>query len=305
MPPVTTPPPAAAVPRPRRAAGGLLRLARPAEWAKNVLVLAPLVFAGLATEAAAAVDAMLAFAAFCLVASAGYAVNDVVDAPLDREHPVKRHRPVAAGEVLPREALAAAAAATAAALALGALAGGAALLGVLAAYAAVTAAYSLALKRVVIVDVMTIAGCFELRVVAGTVAVGVEGSSWLFVCTGAAALLFGMTKRRQEAMSELHDGRRTRPVLEHYSVPFLDQAVALTTAMAVVSYTIYAVEAPLAGDTMLLTVPPVLYAVLRYLHLIYTEGRTEDAAELALRDPGMLAASVTWLVTALVLVELA
>ena len=250
----------------------------------------------------AVLDAGLAFVAFCLISSAGYAFNDTLDAPLDRDHPQKRNRPVASGAIGPASALAVAVTGAIAALAVAAVVR-AELIAVVAGYGALTAAYSLGLKRLVIVDVMAITGCFLLRVVGGTVAVDVEGSSWLFVCTGSAALFLGFTKRRQEARSEAHDGRRTRPVLEHYTVPFLDQMVSLVTAMAIISYTIYATESPLAGDEMLLTVPPVLYALFRYLYLIYVRERSEDAARLIVRDPGMLAASATWLAVALVLIE--
>jgi 4-hydroxybenzoate polyprenyltransferase len=286
---------------PRRALA-LLRLARPAEWAKNVLVVAPLVFSG-RDSAGAIGSALLALIAFCLVSSAGYALNDTRDAPLDREHPVKRRRPVAAGIVPPRVALAAGAAWALLGFAVAAAAGGLGLVGVIAAYAALTVAYSLRLKAVVILDVMTIAACFLARVFGGAVAVDVKASAWLLVCTGSVALFLGFTKRRQEAMSELHDARRTRPVLEHYSLPFLDQMVSLVTAMAILSYTIYATDSFLVGDRMLFTVPPVLYALFRYLYLIYDRRDPRDAAELLFHDPGMLVASVTWLATAIVVIH--
>lgn len=282
--------------------GAFIALARPLDWLKNALVLAPLLFAGLLSDGDAVRDALLAFAAFCLMASAGYAVNDTVDAPLDRDHPTKHRRPVASGSLSVPAALAFGLATAVAALAVAAAVRWE-LVAAVGAYGALTLAYSLGLKRLVIVDVMAISGCFLLRVIGGTVAVDVEGSSWLFVCTGAAALLLGFTKRRQEARSEVHDGRRTRPVLEHYTVAFLDQMVSLITAMAIVSYTIYATESPLAGDEMLLTVPSVLYALFRYLYLIYVRERTEDAATLIVRDPGMLVASTSWLAIALVLIE--
>ena len=143
-----------------------------------------------------------------------------------------------------------------------------------------------------------------MRVIGGSVAVDVRPSAWLLVCTGSAALFLGFTKRRQEAMSERHDGRQTRPVLEHYSLPFLDQMVSLVTAMAILSYTIYATDSPIGGDRMLLTVPPVLYALFRYLYLIYDRQETRDAADLILHDPGMRAASVTWLLAAIAVIQL-
>jgi 4-hydroxybenzoate polyprenyltransferase len=281
-----------------------LRLARPVEWLKNVLVLAPLVFGGRLDDLGAIVAAALAFVAFCLVSSAGYAVNDTIDAPLDREHPVKARRPIASGVIRPAEALWAAGLAALAALLLAVVTAGVGLAAVVAVYALLTVSYSLGLKRLVIVDVMVIAACFLTRVIGGSVAVDVEPSAWLLVCTGAVALFLGFTKRRQEAMSEARDWRRTRPVLEHYSIPFLDQMVSLVTAMAIISYTIYATDAPLGGQRMLATVPPVLYALFRFLYLVYDRHETRDVAQLVLRDPGLLAAAAVWLLAAVVVVQL-
>ena len=129
----------------------------------------------------------------------------------------------------------------------------------------ITAAYSLVLKRLVILDVMTIASLFILRVVAGAVAVGAQASEFLLVCTGMLALFLGFTKRRQEAILEEADPvevegvRATRPVLEHYSLPFLDQMIAMVTAAAIIRYVIYAVDSPRIGSKMLATAPSVLY----------------------------------------------
>ncbi len=134
-------------------------------------------------------------------------------------------------------------------------------------------------KRLVILDVMTIASLFLLRVVAGAVAVEAHASEWLLLCTAMLALFLGFTKRRQEAMSlppeaSLPPARSpaksdTRPVLEHYSLPFLDQMVAMVTAAAIISYAIYAVNSPIIGTKMLATAPSVLYGIFRYLYLIY------------------------------------
>jgi 4-hydroxybenzoate polyprenyltransferase len=173
---------------------------------------------------------------------------------------------------------------------------------IVAGYGAATAAYSLVLKRLVIVDVMTIAGLFILRVVAGAVAVDVQASEWLLICTGMLALFLGFTKRRQEAMEEeLGDAGETRPVLEHYSLPFLDQMIAMVTAAAIISYAVYAVDSPFIGSEMLATAPPVLYGIFRYLYLIYDRGDTRSTDEILTRDPGMIAAAVVWVGTALLL----
>ena len=122
-------------------------------------------------------------------------------------------------------------------------------------YGVAQIAYSLGLKQIVIVDVMTLAGLFILRVAAGAGAVDAHASEWLMLCTGMLALFLGFTKRRQEAVSELHEGTSSRPVLEHYSLPFLDQMVALVTTGTVISYAIYTVNSPLIGSEMMLDDP--------------------------------------------------
>jgi 4-hydroxybenzoate polyprenyltransferase len=162
------------------------------------------------------------------------------------------------------------------------------------AYAVGTTLYSYVLKSEVILDVMTIAGLFVLRVLAGAVAVGADASSYLLLCTGMVALFLGFTKRRQEATSELHSGTQTRPVLEHYSIPFLDQMVAMVTASTVISYAIYAVNSPNIGAKMLATLPPVIYGIFRYLYLIYDRKDTRSTDAILLEDYGMIGAAVTW-----------
>src|SRR5213076_239046 len=195
-----------------------------------------------------------------------------------------------------------------AALALAAMALGIALLGVsaevtgfVALYGVTTAAYSLVPKRLVILDVMTIAALFTLRVVGGAVAVEAHASEWLLLCTGMLALFLGFTKRRQEAMTEMAGGATARPVLQHYSLPYLDQMVAMVTAGAIMSYAIYAVNSPLIGNKMLATAPSVLYGIFRYLYLIYDRKDTRSTAAILTEDPGMLFAGVTWVGAALLM----
>jgi 4-hydroxybenzoate polyprenyltransferase len=289
-----------AEPRRRGTAHALLVSLRPQEWVKNLLVFAGLVFSLQFDEADAVAAATLTFVAFCAISSAGYLLNDLRDVEHDRRHAEKRHRPIAAGELSPSVAGGAALALAVIGLAIGfainwevaALVGG---------YGVATAAYSLGLKRLVIVDVMTIAGLFILRVVAGAVAVDSQASEWLLLCTGMLALFLGFTKRRQEAIEELGGGGETRPVLEHYSLPFLDQMVSMVTAASIISYAIYAVNSPFVGSRMLATAPPVLYGIFRYLYLIYDRKDTRSTAEILTRDPGMLAAGAVWVATALLL----
>jgi 4-hydroxybenzoate polyprenyltransferase len=274
---------------------------RPQEWVKNLLVFAGLLFSAKFKDFDAVVAATVTFAAFCMIASAGYLVNDAHDVAEDRQHPKKRFRPIAAGELPIPTAIG-----LAVVLAVAALAGSAALEGLdvgglVLAYAVGTTLYSYVLKHEVILDVMTIAGLFVLRVLAGAVAVNADASAFLLLCTGMVALFLGFTKRRQEATSELHSGTESRPVLEHYSIPFLDQMVAMVTAATVMSYAIYAVNSPLIGSKMLGTLPPVIYGIFRYLYLIYDRKDTRSTDAILLEDYGMIGAAVVWVVTAVVL----
>ena len=297
---------------------------RPPEWIKNLLVFAGLLFSQKLNEGPQVVDALITFVAFCAISSAGYLVNDLRDAPLDRRHPEKRHRPIANGEL--SEGVAAVAAVAAHRLRdrdlvrerLG---------GRRRARRALRrhhVAYSVILKRLVIIDVMTIASLFILRVVAGAVAVEAHASEWLLLCTGDAGAVprlhqappggdgrDGICARRllrfQGAGGDRSCGEAdagpgsptTRPVLEHYSLPFLDQMVAMVTAGAIISYAIYAVNSPLIGSKMLATAPSVLYGVFRYLYLIYDRNDTRSTAAILTEDPGMIFAGVSWVVIAL------
>jgi 4-hydroxybenzoate polyprenyltransferase len=290
----------------------LIASLRPAEWIKNLLVFAGLLFSGKFDEFAQVADASLAFVAFCAIASAGYLFNDLHDVELDRRHPEKRHRPIAAGELAPSTAAVTTVLLVAVAIALPLATVSAAVAGWVALYGVITAAYSLLLKRVVIIDVMTIASLFIIRVVAGAEAVEAHASEYLLVCTAMLALFLGFTKRRQEAMEEEQvpaassasapgaagSGAVTRPVLEHYSIPFLDQMVSMVTAAAILSYVIYAVNSPRIGSEMLATAPPVLYGIFRYLYLIYDRRDTRSTAAILTEDPGMILAGVAWVATA-------
>lgn len=291
------------VTRRRHLAHAVVVAVRPGEWIKNGFVLAPLVFAGRLDDGAAVVRAVVTFAAFCAVASAGYLVNDVRDAELDRRHPVKCRRPVAAGDLSPRLALVLAGMLGVTGLAVAPVAGWQAT-ALVAGYGVLTFAYSAWLKQQVILDVLAIAGCFLLRVLAGSAAIDVTASEWLIVCTGALAMFLGFTKRRQEAASALHEGHTSRPVLEHYSLPFLDQMVSMVTTGTVLSYVAYTLNSPVIGSRMLPTSVPVLYGVFRYLYLIYHRNDPRSTATLVRRDPGIIGAGITWVVLAVALLYL-
>lgn len=291
--------------RPRRSLPrAILKTARPQEWIKNVLVFAGLVFSAKFTEIDAVLLATLTFVAFCLISSAGYFINDLNDVEFDRKHPKKRFRPIAAGEIGEKTAIFTCALLAITALVIAFLAVSWQVGLIVLGYGIAQLAYSFWLKQIVIVDVMTLAGLFILRVVAGTEAVDATASEWLVLCTGMLALFLGFTKRRQEAVSELHEGSSTRPVLEHYSLPFLDQMVALVTTGAVISYAIYTVNSPIIGSQMMLTIPPVVYGIFRYLYLIYDRSDDRSTASIVARDQGMIAAAIAYAALAFALLYL-
>jgi 4-hydroxybenzoate polyprenyltransferase len=276
---------------------GLVRSLRPHQWAKNLFVLAPLVFAHGLLVGDLLLRGLAAFACFCAASSAVYLFNDLCDREADRRHPLKRHRPIAAGT------LPATAAAAAALLLLGAALAGGVWLGrdfllVLAVYLLLNAGYTLGLKRVVILDVMIIAVGFVLRVLAGGAAVDVEVSRWLLLCTIFLALFLAFSKRRHEI--ELMPGRAAdqRRVLTHYSPAFLDQMINVVTASAVVCYALYAVAPETAEkyDTqdLIYTIPLVLFGIFRYLYLVYQRPGETSPTEALLRDVPFVVNLVLW-----------
>jgi 4-hydroxybenzoate polyprenyltransferase len=288
------------VPRrsPLRAA---IKTGRPQEWIKNFFVFAGLLFSGKFNQPHDVLEATLTFAAFCLVSSAGYYVNDLVDVELDRKHPKKRFRPLAARELSEgaAKAIAPLLAIVAVGLAFATVNWEVGLMVV--GYGIIQLSYSLWLKQVVIIDVMTLATVFILRVAAGAVAVDAHASEWLLLCTGMLALFLGFTKRRQEAVSELHEGTSSRPVLEHYSLPFLDQMVAMVTTGTVISYSIYAVNSPIIGSKMMWTIPPVVYVIFRYLYLIYDRADDRSTAAIIAEDRPLIAGVAIFAATAFLL----
>jgi 4-hydroxybenzoate polyprenyltransferase len=300
--PAEGPPPPAeepVVPRrsPLRAA---IKTGRPKEWIKNVFVFAGLLFSGKFNQSHDVLLSVITFASFCLISSAGYFVNDLIDVELDRKHPKKRFRPLAARELSESTAKAIAPALAVVAIGIAFLVNWQVGLMVVG-YGVAQMAYSLGLKQIVIIDVMVLSGLFILRVAAGASAVDAHASEWLILCTGFLAAFLGFTKRRQEAVSELHEGTSTRPVLEHYSLPFLDQMVSLVTTGTVISYAIYTVNSPLIGSQMMLTIPAVVYGIFRYLYLIYDRSDDRSMAQIVAGDRGIQAAGAAFAVIAFLL----
>jgi 4-hydroxybenzoate polyprenyltransferase len=300
-----------------RAAAGLARAAalvlalRPRQWVKNGLVFLPLVFSisvawhpddlspvpGLLTRLG------ILFAAFCAASSSAYLFNDLMDRGADRRHPTKRQRPIASGQVGTASAVAALTA-----LGAGGLAAMAALSPVLGAigvlYLAINLAYSLGAKNLVLVDVLSVASGYVIRVAAGAVAIGVIPSPWLYATTGAGALFIVLGRRYAEVRLAGEFAGLQRPVLRRYAGPFIGQLINISAAAALVSYTLYTVEAANLprNHTMMLTIPLVVFGLFRYLYLLNTSAEAESPEQLMVRDLPLVAAILGWIaVSALVL----
>jgi 4-hydroxybenzoate polyprenyltransferase len=275
----------------------LLKSLRPAQWAKNVFVLAPLVFGGQLLNREVDTRALLALVAFCCASSAVYLINDLRDREEDRRHPLKRLRPLAAGTLSVPVAVAAVVVLAAAAAGL-AFVLGAPYAIILAAYLGLNVLYTLWFKHMVILDVMSIALFFVLRVEAGAKATGIVVSSWLFLCTTFLALFLAFSKRRHEITLLAHEASGQRPVLDHYSPAFLDQMINVVTASSVVSYALYAVApetvAKYHTPDLVYTIPLVLYGIFRYLYLMYQRPEERNPTETILRDAPFLINILLW-----------
>jgi 4-hydroxybenzoate polyprenyltransferase len=279
---------------PRDLLFALVRALRPAQWLKNAVVFAGLIFGGRLLEPVSLGKAVLAAALFCLLSGGFYLLNDVRDLEADRLHPQKRLRPITAGEITPLTAVRFGVLFISLALAGALLMGGDFVLAMLA-YSALMAAYNLGLKDIVILDVFIIAAGFVVRAAAGAIAVEVVISPWLLICTMLLALLIGFGKRRFELVS-LPDASRHRRNLETYSRQMLDQSVAVTAAGTLLAYAIYTFDAESAppDHRMMLTIPIVAFAIFRYLHLIYHKGEGGAPETMLIADRGLLAAAAMW-----------
>ena len=267
-------------------------------------MFAGLIFGGRLLDPTALLHSAVTFAAFCALSGSVYLFNDVADREGDQQHPLKRTRPIASGALAPGMAMAAGVALTAAALA-ATFALRPALGAVSAAYVILLGIYSIALKHVVILDVLTIAAGFVLRAVAGAVAVAVPIGQWLLVCTTLLALFLALSKRRHELVLLGGGAPGHRPILDEYSPYLLDQMIAVVTASTVIAYTVYATSPDTAANLgtarLGLTIPFVLYGIFRYLYLVHQKRGGGSPAALLLTDRPLLACVALWAVAVTIL----
>jgi 4-hydroxybenzoate polyprenyltransferase len=289
----------------RSMALNLLISLRPAQWTKNLLVFAALIFAVKLFEPTAVVRSCEAFAIFCALSGVVYLVNDVADRSNDRRHPLKSRRPIAAG-ALPVSA------AIGAGMVIGAVAIAAAFLlgrrfgAVAAGYVALQLLYSGPLKHIVIIDVLALAIGFVLRAVAGAVAIDVSISHWLFVCTILLALFIALAKRRHELVLLADGATSHRPILGEYSAYLLDQMIAVVTASTLIAYIFYTIspetEQKFGTSWLGLTIPFPLYGIFRYLYLVHRREGGGSPADLLLNDRPLLACVTLWVVAVVLII---
>jgi 4-hydroxybenzoate polyprenyltransferase len=274
---------------------------RPQQWIKNFFIFAPLIFSQNVFNRPLLLKTIMAFVTFCLVSSAHYIFNDLRDLEEDRRHPVKSKRPLASGRLKKGPAVVALLVIGAAGLALAAAIDVPFLL-IAAGYVVLQTVYSMWLKHVVILDVFVVAAGFLIRVVAGGLAIKVEISSWLLICTTLLALFLAMGKRRYELVLLDKDAASHRPILREYNTYLLDQMISVVTASTLVAYCLYTISAETVTKfgtrNLIFTVPFVLYGIFRYLYLIHqkAEGGTPEA--LIIRDKPLLIDIFLWVAAA-------
>ncbi len=288
------------------AASQYLRLLRPRQWIKNSFVLAGFVFSNDWGREGLLSSALLATAAFCLISSAVYVLNDWVDRDLDQGHPEKRHRPLASGRVSTTGALILSSGVFGGGLILGfsiSTAVGALLL----TYLILNVLYSLKLQHFAILDVFLIASGFMIRILVGTVAIGIPPSNWLLVCSTMLALFIGFGKRYAElTMPETDTGGLRRPVLLQYTPELLSSLMTICGAAALVTYGLYTIDSVTVEmhgtGSLIYTLPVVTYGLFRYLFGVFRRNAGQDPAQDILEDWHLLGTVVVWIALVIALI---
>ncbi len=283
----------------------LFKSLRPQQWLKNLFIFAPLIFSENIFDRSLFLRTLLAFGIFCLLSGALYILNDLKDLEEDRRHPIKSKRPLARGELKKRQAIAGFVILSFISLLLAEVVN-TEFLWICLIYFILQMAYSFSLKHVVILDVFIVAAGFFLRVIAGAVAIRVQISPWLLICTTLLALFLALSKRRHEIILLDKEAMNHRRILREYSPYLLDQMISVVTASTVIAYCLYTIS----GDTiekfgtnkLILTVPFVLYGIFRYLYLIHQRAEGGTPETLILKDRPLLFDIFLWIVGAALII---
>lgn len=279
-----------------------VRTLRPKQWTKNFFVFVPLVFSVKLFDVNSLITSLKAFISFCLVSGALYTLNDLVDLKEDQLHPVKKNRPLASGQLTKRSAYVIIAVAAATSLAL-AFSINLSFLLIILIYVLMQTLYSSWLKHVVIIDIFMVSAGFFLRVIGGALAIKVEISSWLIICTILLALFLSMTKRRHEFLILVDKAREHRPSLKEYNPYLLDQMISVVTASILIAYCLYTISddtvRKFGSRNLIFTTPFVLYGIFRYLYLVHQKDQGGTPEEMILRDKPLLINIVLWILAIL------
>jgi 4-hydroxybenzoate polyprenyltransferase len=276
----------------------LLESMRPRQWIKNIIIFAGLLFSRSFLEPSAVATVCGVFVVFCVLSGSVYLINDIADAEEDRRHELKKSRPIASGRLSRSLALKVSALLATGSVTASFLIGWR--VGIITlAYFLLMLTYSLLLKHVVIVDVLIIAFGFVLRAVAGGVAIGVEVSPWLLICTILLAIFIAMSKRRHELVLLEADARHHRPILEEYSTYLLDQMIAVVTSSTLMAYVLYTLSPRTqqeVSDKLYLTIPFVLYGIFRYLWLVHHKEGGGSPEQTLVSDKPLMINVVLWVI---------
>lgn len=275
----------------------LITVMRPHQWVKNLFILAPLLFGKRLTDVSAVISASMAFMVFCLLASAVYIFNDIQDAKEDAAHPEKRDRPIASGDLPASLAMIWATVLVLVAGGLGSMLGWA-FFSICVLYILLMIAYCLVLKKMIVLDAMTIATGFVIRVVAGAIAVNVATTHWLIACTFLLALFLAFTKRRQELLSLSEEAAGHRQVLGTYTVKYLEQVNIIIIGAAIVCYALYTVAPEtidkFGTDSLIYGTVFVMYGMLRYLALVSDPQKGGNPSKMLLGDFPLMLTIAGW-----------
>jgi 4-hydroxybenzoate polyprenyltransferase len=284
----------------------LLAVLRPNHWIKNLFVFAPLVFSGLFVQINMCLNTLVVFISFCMASGSVYIINDICDRHEDRHHPMKKFRPIASGAITPNTAILLSTILIVLGLVIASFLNRFVFYTVLL-YILINIAYSLVIKHIAILDVMAISAGFVLRIIGGGMSISVVPSYWLILCTVMISMFLGFTKRRVELISVNTKQNNFRPVLKDYSISFLDQVIPMVTGATILAYALYTVDKHtlmvLGTRAMLLTLPFVIYGLLRYIYIIYHLKQCDDPTETLIHDVPTIINLFLWVIVSLLVVK--
>jgi len=278
---------------------------RPEQWIKNFFVFTALLFSKNLLNLSKDIDALVGFIIFCMITGCSYIINDLVDLEKDKLHPTKSQRPIASGRLNKTTAIKITTIICLVSLSFAFYINS--FFGIIVlTYFLLNIGYSIYLKNIVIIDVVTIASGFVLRVLGGAVIISVTSSQWLILCTILLSLFLGFSKRRHELVLLEDNATGHRKVLEHYSPYFLDQMISVVTASTVICYALYTMSKDtiekLGTSKLIYTIPFVLYGIFRYLYLVHQKEKGGSPTEIVFTDKPMIVNIILWVIASTVFI---